>query len=242
MTAITTQATPRIATVTRAAASTPPSVAAATTVSATTPIAITTRVSSPATSRFVNPQGTPARTLPPLPYRQVPYDPATAIGGIPEYFFVPESVPNNPQHAELLRTLWRYYEVRFAGEATLQTARFREVMDGQALASAHATIDSLRGTGHGRRYLSLDSTLHPQEAEQQPAALDEVKPLLMEYTTDRAEIFSRFNAFIVSTDPTSGQLVERIPDHDEEVEEFFTMRRIAGDWKVSDASFGPFRA
>lgn len=185
--------------------------------------------------------GDASRTLPPLPYRQVPYDPATAIGGVPGYFFVPESLPIDPRHADLLRTLWRYYEVRFAGEATLQTARFTEVMDGQALTTARTTIDSLRGTGRGRRYLSLDGTLHPQAAEQQPATLDEVKPLLMECTTDRAELFSRFNAFIVPTDPASGYLAERIPDHDEAVEEFFTVRRIAGDWKVSVASFGPFR-
>lgn len=241
MAATTTQGTPRIATVTRAAVSATPSVVASTTVIATAPIASATRASSTATSRFVNPQGTPSRTLPPLPYRQVPYDPATAIGGVPGYFFVPESLPIDPRHADLLRTLWRYYEVRFAGEATLQTARFTEVMDGQALTTARTTIDSLRGTGRGRRYLSLDGTLHPQAAEQQPATLDEVKPLLMEYTTDRAELFSRFNAFIVPTDPASGYLAERIPDHDEAVEEFFTVRRIAGDWKVSVASFGPFR-
>ena len=65
--------------------------------------------------------------------------------------------------------------------------------------------------------------------------------MLLEYTADRAEIFSRFDAFIVPADPASGQLTERIPDRDEELEEFLTVRRIAGDWKVSTASFGPFR-
>ena len=223
------------------AARTTTSVVAAATVSTATPLASATAPSSPATSRFVNPQGTPARTLPPLPYRQVAYNPATTIGGVPGYFFLPEPIPNDPQHADLLRTLWRYYEVRFAGEAALQTTRFAEVLDGQALLSARAMIDSLRGTGRGRRYLSLDSALHPQAANQQLAALDEVKPLLMAYTADRAEIFSRFNAFIIPTDPTTGQPAERIPDHDEDMEEFFTMRRIAGEWKVSNTSFGPFR-
>jgi len=245
--AIGTVVTPRAAIATRPGivASSPvatrPVATATIAVASTTPSTTAAQAGTPTISQFLNPQGTPARALPPFPYRQVPYDPATAIGGVPGYFFVPESVPDDPHHADLLRALWRYYAVRFDGEATLQTARFAEVMDGQALTSAYTMVDSLRGSGHGRRYLSLDGIFHPHDVREQPASLDEVKPLLMGYTNDRAELFSLFNASIFRTDPMTGQREERIPDHDEEMEEFFTMHRIADGWKVTAASFGSFR-
>ena len=225
---------------TSTSAASPGAIAASPSASATLPaIATAARAATPAAVRFVDPQGTPARALPPMPWRTVAYDPVTSLGDVPAYFFAPASLPDDPQNAEVMRALWRYYEVRFAGEATLQTDHFPEIMTGQALASARAMIEALRAGGSGQRHLSVGAVLRAPGAERPLASLDEVKPLLIERTDDRAELYVTLGATIVRVDPITGARVGRIPDRSTEEEGYFTMRRLDGDWKMVDTSFGP---